>query len=146
MLYNSILPLFFFVLPYACTTETFLSVSPDNLDFGEVNFREEMPEGGYHPLELTIQNTSTKDVDLYLQDADLTHLCVEGFTNIPTNVSKLSPNDRFVFLVSVCDYIEENGERDDLLTGAILLDDGTSTYEVPWSFTPVLDIAGDTGM
>ena len=32
MLYSSILPLFFFVLPHACTTETFLSISPENLD------------------------------------------------------------------------------------------------------------------
>lgn len=123
-----------------------LRFSPEELDFGEVDFSEEMPEGGYSPLALRLTNESTKDLSLYITDFDFNHLCLLGFSDLPADLGSLSPDSSYSAMVSVCDYIEENGERDDLLQGTITVAYNEKyTLSIPWSFTPILDVSQDTG-
>ena len=135
----------FAVLLIACTTPE-VTPFPSKLEFGEVDFQQPMPDEGYHAAELEITNTGDKEVSLEVIGFDFEHLCLEGYTSVPATLSSLSESSKFTLLVSVCDYIEEAGERDDLLTGDIVIDyGGEETLQIPWSFTPVLNIASDTG-
>jgi hypothetical protein len=133
------------LLLIACTPPE-VTPFPSSLDFGEVDFQETMPDDGYHAMELEITNTGDKDVSLEVIAFDFEHLCLQGYTTVPATLSSLSQNSKFTLLISVCDYIVEAGERDNLLSGNIEIDYGADTsLQIPWSFTPVLNIAGDTG-
>ena len=135
----------FGVLFIACTVPE-VTPFPSKLEFGEVDFQQSMPEEGYQATELEITNTGEKEVTLEVISFDFEHLCLEGYTSVPATLSSLSASSKFTLLVSVCDYIEEAGERDDLLTGNIVIDyGGEESLQIPWSFTPVLNIASDTG-
>ena len=119
---------------------------PSSLKFGEVDFQQTMPDEGYMATELEITNTGDSELTLELTVFDFEHLCLEGYNNVPATLSSLSPDSKYTLLVSVCDYIEERGERDDLLTGDISIEYGASeALKIPWSFTPVLNIETDTG-
>ena len=123
-----------------------LTFSPEELQFGDIDFSEEMPNGGYSPMDLKLTNESTKDLDIYIIDFDLSRLCFQGFSELPIDLGSLSPDSSYSGVVSVCDYIEENGERDDLLEGNIVIEyNDKYTLSLPWSFTPVLNISADTG-
>lgn len=129
----------------ACSTPE-LQFSPEELRFGEVDFSEEMPDKGYVPTELLLTNKSTKDLSIYITDFDFDHLCLQGFTALPIDLGSLSPESSYSAMVSVCDYIEENGERDDLLEGNIMIEYNEKyTLSVPWSFIPTLNLSEDTG-
>ena len=134
------------LLLFACQNNLDLTAFPSKLDFGEVDFHQSMPDGGFSPLELSLTNTGERDVDLTVVTFDFEHLCLEGYTSVPNSLGSLSPASNFILMVSVCDYIEEAGERDDLLEGFIDIDYGAdSPLSVQWSFTPVLNISSDTG-
>ena len=136
----------FGLLLLACQNNLDVTAFPSTLAFGDVDFHQPMPDGGYSPLELSLSNTGEKDVDLEIVSFDFERLCLEGYTNVPVSLNSLSPSSNFILLVSVCDYIEESGERDDLLEGTIDIDYGADKLlSVPWSFTPVLNITSDTG-
>ena len=111
------------LLLIACTTPE-VTPFPSNLDFGEVDFQQVMPDDGYHAMELEITNTGEKDGSLEVIAFDFEHLCLQGYTAVPAPLSSLSPNSKFALLISVCNYIEEAGERDDLITGNIEIDYG----------------------
>ena len=113
---------------------------PSSLNFGDVDFKEDMPDGGYTPIELALTNTGAKETELEVISFDFEHLCLEGYNGVPASLSTLASGSTFTLLVSVCDYIEEAGERDDLLTGSIDIDYGKNTVSIPWSFTPILNI------
>jgi hypothetical protein len=121
-----------------------ITAFPSSVNFGDIDFHQAKPSGGYNPTELALTNTGDKDVELEVMTFDFEHLCLEGYDSVPTSLNTLSSGATFTLLVSVCDYIEEAGERDDLLTGSIDIDYGKSTVSVPWSFTPILNIS-DTG-
>ena len=136
----------FGLLLLACQNNLDLTAFPSNLTFGDVDFYQPMPDGGYSPLELSLTNTGEKEVDLEILTFDFERLCLEGYTSVPVPLNSLSPSSNFILLVSVCGYIEEAGERDDLLEGSIDIDyGGDELLSVPWSFTPVLNISNDTG-
>ena len=135
----------FTVLFFACSQPE-VTPFPSKLEFGEVDFQAPMPEEGYQAMALDITNTGEKDVSLEILSFDFERLCLEGYTSVPASLSDLSPDSKFTLLISVCDYIEEAGERDDLLEGMIDIDyGGSDVLQIPWSFTPVLNIGGDTG-
>ena len=131
------------LLFFACTGSLEITPFPSKLDFGEINFHETMPSDGYSAMEVDLTNTGEKEASLEVLAFDFEHLCLQGYTNAPASLSTLSPDSKFTLLVSVCDYIEEAGERDDLLSGSIEIDyGGDSLLSIPWSFTPILDIGG----
>ena len=121
-----------------------ITAFPSTLDFGDVDFHQPQPDGGYTPIELALTNTGDKDIELAVTTFDFEHLCLEGFTSVPATLNSLSSGTTFTLLVSVCDYIEEAGERDDLITGNIDINYEKESLSVPWSFTPRLNIT-DTG-
>ncbi len=122
----------------ACTAPELIFL-PQELEFGDIDFSEEMPDGGYAPMDLKITNESTKDTDIYITDFDFSRLCFQGFSELPIDLGSLNPDSSYSAVVSVCNYIEENGERDDLLEGSIIIEyNDKYTHSLPWSFTPVL--------
>jgi hypothetical protein len=134
-----------FGLIYIACSAPEISFSVETLDFGTIVFSTDMPNGGYNPLELKITNEGTKDVDISITDFDTAHLCLAGFESFPIELDPISSDSSYSLMVSVCDYIEEDGERDDLLEGAIQIEYGKLSRSIPWSFTPTLDLSDDTG-
>jgi len=131
------------LLLFACSNNLEVTPFPSSLNFGEVNFHETMPDEGYQSMEVDITNTGEKEVSLEVVSFDFERLCLQGYTSVPASLSSLSPDSKFTLLVSVCDYIEEAGERDDLLEGSIEIEyGGEASLSIPWSFTPILDIGG----
>lgn len=113
---------------------------PSTIDFGEVNFRETLPPEGYQVQDLQLKNTGTISAHLSLSTADDQRLCFDGIETIPSQLSVLEPEATYTLRVGVCDYIEENGERDSELSGLLSFEvDGAPGPEVPWSFIPVLE-------
>ena len=77
-------------------------------------------------------------------DEDCNHLCLQSFTETPASLlqGSLSPGETFNVVVSVCNYIEQAGERDDNITGKIQVSFSGSDKPIyiDWSFTPVQNI------
>ena len=68
------------------------------------------------------------------------------FSELPIDLGSLTRDSSYSAVVSVCDYIEENGERDDLLEGSITIEyNDKYTHSLP-GLTPVLNISEDTGI
>lgn len=125
--------------------EITLVFEPDHLDFGEVDFAQEMPEGGYNPQEVTVRNQTEATVELTLLAYDTDHLCVGGFPNgdEATALGPLAEGSTYLLTIAICDYI--SGEGTTLVETQ--LDIGTdgkpSVFSLPISFTPIRDL--DTG-
>jgi hypothetical protein len=128
----------------ACSSPE-ISFSTESLDFGTIDFSIEMPDGGYNPLELKITNQGAKEVDISIIDFDTSHLCLAGFESFPVELDPLPSESYSSLMVSVCDYIEENGERDDLIEGILQIEYDKLSSSIPWSFTPTLDLSEDSG-
>lgn len=139
------------LLAVACRAPGSLQVDPDALDWGEVDFYEEMPEGGYDPTTLTLTNTGERSLEVTLPGFDHEHLCLEGFTDDQEDVAlpTLEPGSTYLLVVGVCGYRVEgsSSERDTLVEGEITFTHGGegSPVAVPFSFTPVKNIPVDTG-
>ena len=123
-----------------------LGVFPSALDYGAVDFLEEMPEEGYASTELRLTNNGEVPFTLTLATFDFDHLCAPGFASAPTELVDLEPDESYSLFVGVCAYSAEGGERDSEVSGEIVFesDDLDAPVAVPWSFTPVLGL-GDTG-
>jgi hypothetical protein len=129
-----------------CGESGLLTAFPTSLDFGSVDFIEETPTGGHAPIELTVRNSGDTELAVRLEDVDFDRLCVAGFAASPIDVGTLSPGSSYVFTVGVCGYDREGGERDTLVSGQLqVVADGAEAVAVPWSFTPVLGLGGDSG-
>ena len=123
-----------------------LGVFPSALDYGEVDFLDEMPEEGYASTELRLTNSGEVPLALTLATLDLDHLCAPGFGSVPADLVELEPEESYSLFIGVCAYSAEGGERDSEVRGQIVIesDDLDGPVSVPWSFTPVLGL-GDTG-
>lgn len=126
-----------------------IELAPKRLDFGEVDFQDEMPEGGYLRTEVVLTSAGEADVTATLAKIDLVHLCLEGFNEgmIPAELPVLAPDQDYSLFFSVCAYVEEDGERDTLVSGDVVIetDGDPERILLPWSFTPVRNILDDTG-
>ncbi len=122
-----------------------LSFSPPSISWGEINFAEDPPEGGFDVLQIVVENTSDKDMEAQLSRFDFDHLCLLGFSSVPTALDTLGPGGTYALEVGVCGYSAENGERDGVVTGEIGVSapemDGEATAS--WSFTPVVRSGDD---
>ena len=126
----------------ACNSEL-LDSSVTEINFGDIDFAEEMPEGGYERRTVEVENISKKTLEISIPNFDFEHLCLLRFTENPVEIGELSPNSTYKLEISVCDYIVENGERDSLVEGSVQIESGENRLEIPWSFTPRLNIEVD---
>lgn len=130
----------------ACGSAGLVTAFPTSLDFGAVDFLDDVPSGGFAPTVLTVRNGGEADLAIALTDVDFERLCVAGFAASPIDIGTLSPGSSYVLTVGVCGYDREGGERDTLVSGAFTIEaDGAEPVVVPWSFTPTLGLGGDSG-
>ena len=144
-----------------CASDIELKAFPSSISWGEIDFGEALPEAGYAPQTIDLNNTSEQeisDISISKLDLNINHdcpgnqtckrLCLQGFDGTSADLGSLAADTSYSFVVSVCDYIEETGERDEEITGQIeILHSGSnSPLTVNWSFTPVFQIEQhDTG-
>jgi hypothetical protein len=137
------------VLLLGCT-KLEVEYSPSNITWGDINFANSMPEDGYSEVNIQIQNMGEKQISLFVSGFNKEYFCVLGEEEDSVSIEKLETNQIFEVSVSICDYIEENGERDTNITGEFQLfeqNDSTNTVvgTINWSFTPVINLLEDSG-
>ena len=136
------------VLLLGCTKTEF-EYSPQVIDWGEINFYDDMPENGYEEQNILFRNNGEKQISLNVSGFDKEYFCVVRETeNDFINIEELNPNQIFEISVSVCNYIEESGERDTEISGTFQIFDSNKNKDVgsiDWSFTPIIQILGDSG-
>jgi hypothetical protein len=128
----------------ACGGEPVVNFSPARLDFGTVDFAEEVPEGGFAPIALTVRNDGERDLPWSLTTLDGERLCIPGIGEAPVELPDLAADASQTYTVGVCGYVAEAGDRDTLVTGSLRFDIDGASFSVPWGFTPVLGL-GDPG-
>ena len=116
------------------------TISPDPVEFGEVDFSVETPEEGYAPIAVTMYNNGLSDVTLGLADFNPDYLCVVGYSydGLPGTMGVVAPASSYVLNRAVCGYLP--GERDtEVSTSVTVSTDSTpSTLSIQVTFTPVL--------
>ena len=123
-----------------------LSVDPASLDWGEVDFQQDLPPNGYGEKQLTLTNTGERDLDIVLRDFP-TDRFVLGTPPLaladPPTLEPLSPGQTVTLTVGVLDY--ESGELTTTVTGdfSFTADGLDSPAVATWSYTPIRDL--DTG-
>ncbi len=122
-----------------CGAKSTLSLSPAEIAWGEVDFQQDQPEGGYDPQQLLIENTGDAEVEVELLTFDFDHLCLPGFDSAPATIGAVAAGESFSLFVVVCDYDPAAGERDTEVSGTIEVGvvDGDAVAEAAFSFTPV---------
>ena len=134
------------VLPYcliftlACTTGS-VSLSPNPLEFGEIDFNQNLPEAGYNVQEVFLRNDGDEDLDLVISGVDETRVLLSGqfLTQKPLTLMTIAPEQFHTLTLGIIGYDVEGGERDTLVEGYIIVD-ATNLKEparLNWSFTPV---------
>ena len=136
------------VLLLGCTKIDF-EYSPQVIDWGEINFYDDMPENGYEEQNIVFRNIGEKLISLNVSGFNKEYFCVVGETEDDfINITELESNQIFEISVSVCNYIEENGERDTEISGTFQIFDQNKNQDIgsiEWSFTPIIQILGDSG-
>jgi hypothetical protein len=139
-------------LSSGCGGELLVAVEPSEVHFGDVDFRDwptDMPTGGYDATAVTITNDGDEIIDITLVSADFDRLCLLGITEqmLPYAYPPLGPGRSLLVQVGVCAYLAEEGDRDMLIEGEVLLqsDQPVGQVSLPWSFTPVINLGSDTG-
>jgi hypothetical protein len=122
-----------------CGAKSTLSLSPAEIAWGEVDFQQDQPEGGYDPQQLLIENTGDAEVEVELVTFDFAHLCLPGFDSAPATIGAVAAGESFSLFIGVCDYDPAAGERDTEISGTIAVGvvDSEDVAEATFSFTPV---------
>lgn len=124
----------------ACVTPAELDFAPSLLDFGEVDFAGEMPDGGYASATVTLTNEGESTVTIGLPAYDFDRLCLEGFpddADYPVDLGEIAPGASYVFVVGVCAYVSgEIGTEVETLF-EVATDGEPASYDVNVVFTPV---------
>jgi hypothetical protein len=123
------------------------TATPSQLDWGEIDFQQDMPDEGYDAVDFTVSNDGKADLDIVLRGFDTTRLRLGAPLLVradPPTLPTLSPGQSMVMRLGV--YAYADGDRDTLVSGSFELEaagikDPTS---VPWSFTPIRIIDTDT--
>ena len=131
-------------------TKTEITYSPDIIEWGEINFYDEMPENGYDEQNIVFQNIGKKQISLLVSGFNSEYFCIADEEKDYVYMADLYPNQIFEVSVSVCDYMEEYGQRDELVEGEFEIFDETKGAKtkighIDWSFTPVIHILEDSG-
>ena len=128
----------FCALSVAGCAPTAIEVTPTSLDFGEVDFQQEVPAGGFNPQAVTITNTGETVVAPSVTGFDDTRLVLDGLfeSTDPPTVFPLDPGASVTVQVAVVGY--DLGERDTTVNGQFRVSaDGAEAVDVQWSFVPV---------
>lgn len=123
----------------ACAEPTVLALSPAALDFGEVDFAGELPEGGYTSETVTLRHEGGPAVALALPEYDFDRLCVAGFPDdrdYPRALGTVEEGGSYVFEVGVCGYVP--GELTTEVTTELVVEtDGEpGSVTLPIAFVP----------
>ena len=137
------------VLLLGCT-KTEITYTPDIIEWGEINFYDDMPENGYDEQNIVFQNIGKKQISLLVSGFNSEYFCIKNADTDFIEIDDLYTNQIFEVSVSVCDYMEENGQRDEYVEGQFEIFDETKDSkkkigEINWSFTPVIHILEDSG-
>lgn len=123
----------------ACADPVNVSGSPASLDYGEVDFTAEVPDGGFASLDWTVTNVGDADVTLTLPAYDDERLCVDGFDvdTLPQALPAMSAGGAYVFHVGICGYVagEEGGDVQTELT--VQTDTTPASLTVPITYTAI---------
>ena len=140
------------LLSSACGGDLTISVTPSEVHFGEVDFRDwptDMEPSGYDATSIEVTNDGERSVILTLTQADFDRLCLLGISEemVPHTYPALEPGRSLLVQVGVCAYMAEDGDRDTLIEGEIVLqsDKPSGEVSIPWSFTPTIELGSDTG-
>ena len=141
------------LLSLACANELSVGVTPSEVDFGTVDFRDwpsDMPVEGYDSTPVTVTNEGEKPIILTMERADHDRLCVLGISAemLPYEFPELDPGQSILVQLGVCAYLAEEGDRDTLIADEVILrsDKPAGQVSIPWSFTPTVIQGGDTGL
>ncbi len=133
----------------ACADPGALVISPNPLNFDEVDFNLPMPDEGYHLTEVFLQNETKEELVITIDNLDTDHLLLGAALvgETPPTLSPLAPGSYQNITLSVWNYDIEAGERDTLVNGSISFtaDGMKDPAMLEWSFTPVRKWAEDTG-
>lgn len=129
------------ILFFACNNGE-LTAFPSQIAWGEIDFASSMPDEGYDARTIALNNTGTSNLELTLQQYDDTYLCLDGLEAGTQSLGTLEPEQQYSLLIGVCNYEEDQGERDTEISGMISVTHtgANSPLEIPWSFTPILNL------
>lgn len=134
------------VLWLACGKAPSVAADPTSIDWGPLDFQQELPAEGYDPRDLTVRNTGEQPIDVVVSDFDTERLVLSAVLAVddPPTLPTLLPGSSTVVSVGVIGYAP--GERDTEVTGAFSFTAAgiDSPATVTWSFTPIRDLS-DTG-
>lgn len=122
----------------ACGGE--LSVDPENIDWGDVDFNTPAPDQGHSARDLTLHNTGSGELEVVILDFDTDRLALGGqFSELDPPRVTLSPGEVSVLSVGVADYTP--GEVDTTIRGAFTLASSRlrDDIEIAWSYVPKRD-------
>ena len=129
-----------FLCCLACSTGS-VSLSPNPLEFGEIDFNQALPDAGYNAQEIFLRNDGEEDLDLVITGVDDTRVLLSGqfVTQKPLTLMTIGPEQFHTLTLGVVGYDVEGGERDTLVEGSFIVD--APNLKEParfnWSFTPV---------
>lgn len=119
----------------ACGAE--LTVLPEAIDWGEVDFNQPVPTTGHEPVELTLRNTGSGDLEVVFLDLDDERLNLGGqLDSVEPPRLTLAKGDVAVLTLGVAGY--EPGETGTEVDGELRLAAGRLRDDVilPWSYVP----------
>ena len=128
------------LLCLACSTGS-VSLSPNPLEFGEIDFNQDLPEAGYNAKEVFLRNDGEEDLDLVITGVDDSRLLLSGqfLTQKPLTLMTIGPEQFHTLTLGIIGYDVEGGERDTLVEGYFIVDAPNlkEPARLNWSFTPV---------
>lgn len=127
----------------ACASGT-LDVTPTSLEFGEVDFMEDVPSAGLNPIDLLLENAGEGELtNVTLSGVDAERFEVTGIVD-----STLDEGQALQLTVGVAGYDIEGGELTTEVTGNFFVnaDELSESVAIPWSYTPVRNIEDDTAV
>lgn len=124
----------------ACSEPASLVLSPAALDFGEIDFAGEVPEGGYASETVTLRHDGGPAVALSLPSYDFDRLCVAGFPDdrdYPRSLGTIEEGGSYVFEVGVCGYVP--GELTTVVATELVVetDGDPASVTLPITFTAI---------
>lgn len=138
---------FLLVAMAACGPKGELTVSPADIDWGEVDFQQELPAAGYDAQNIALVNQGEDELVVTVRAFDDERLLLGALleSEEPPTLTPIPAGQTVVVTVGVKGYAE--GERDTLVEGSFEFasEDLKDPVTVTWSFTPIRVIGGDTG-
>jgi hypothetical protein len=123
-----------------------LAVAPVQVDFGNVDFQQDIPPEGLSAQDVVISNISDKAVDVVIASFPEDRLVLGGFfPDAPYTFPRLDAGATTTITLGVKHYDE--GERDTLVEGSFTLEAKQlkDPVVIGFSYTPVRIIGGDSG-